>query len=135
MAELEHGALPALASAGAVKKKRVLRSSLMERYGSFALALFVLVVWQAAVPLLGLSEFVLPTPWAIGKRMVTDAGLLTAHASYTLLEVMAGFGAAVLVGIPLALAIFYSRVFERAVYPMLVALQTEPIRPDASGAR
>jgi len=31
-----------------------------------------------------------------------------------------------LAGIPLALAIFYSRIFERAVYPMLVALQTVP---------
>jgi NitT/TauT family transport system permease protein len=32
----------------------------------------------------------------------------------------------VLIGIPLALAIFYSKAFERAVYPLLVALQTVP---------
>ena len=127
MAQLKQGRLPARATGGSpVKKKRVEGSPLMERYGSLSLALFILVLWQAAVPLLGLSEFVLPTPWAIARRMVTDAGLLATHASYTLLEVMAGFGAAVLVGIPLALAIFYSRVFERAVYPMLVALQTVP---------
>jgi NitT/TauT family transport system permease protein len=126
MAEVKQGGLPALAGDASAAKKRARRSSLMERYGSFALALIVLVVWQAAVPLLGLSEFVLPTPWSIGKRIVTDGRLLATHASYTLLEVMAGFGAAVLVGIPLALAIVYSRVFERAVYPMLVALQTVP---------
>lgn len=126
MAELEHNALPAVTTAASLAKKRVERSPLLERYGSVLLALFILVVWQVAVPLLGLSEFVLPTPWAIAKRMVTDAGLLATHASFTLLEVMAGFAAAVLVGVPLALAIFYSRVFERSVYPLLVALQTVP---------
>ena len=107
-------------------KKRREPSTLLETYGSLALALVVLLLWQVAVPLLGLSEFVLPTPWAIARRMVTSASLLATHGWYTLLEVVAGFGAAVLTGIPLALAIFYSRVFERAVYPLLVALQTVP---------
>lgn len=108
----------------AARRRR--QSSFLERYGSIAFALLILAVWQVSVPLLGLSEFVLPTPWAIAKRMVTDAGLLTRHAWYTTLEVGAGFLAGVVTGIPLALAIFYSRVFERAVYPMLVALQTVP---------
>ena len=107
-------------------KKRPKPSTLLETYGSIGLAIIVLVTWQLAVPLLGLSEFILPTPWAIGRRMVTSASLLATHGWYTLLEVVAGFGAAVLTGIPLALAIFYSRVFERAVYPLLVALQTVP---------
>jgi NitT/TauT family transport system permease protein len=107
-------------------KKRVESTTVFERYGSLMLALLILLTWQLAVPLLGLSEFVLPTPWAIAKRMFKDAPLLGVNAWYTLLEVMAGFLAGVLTGIPLALAIFYSRVFERAVYPMLVALQTVP---------
>jgi NitT/TauT family transport system permease protein len=125
MAELKPTASPPVA-AGKRAKKRIDATSLLETYGSLALALVILAIWQVAVPLLGLSEFVLPTPWAIGKRMVSDAGLLATHASFTLLEVMGGFFAAVLVGIPLALAIFYSKVFERAVYPLLVALQTVP---------
>jgi len=98
----------------------------LETYGSLLLAFLVLLVWQLAVPILGLSPFVLPTPLAIAKRMWVDAPLLGLQAWYTTLEVLAGFGAAVLAGIPLALAIFYSRIFERAVYPMLVALQTVP---------
>ena len=125
MAELKPTASPPVA-AGKRAKKRIDATSLLETYGSLTLALVILAIWQVAVPLLGLSEFVLPTPLAIGKRMVSDAGLLATHASFTLLEVMGGFFAAVLVGIPLALAIFYSKVFERAVYPLLVALQTVP---------
>lgn len=96
------------------------------RYASLALVGALLLIWQLGVPLLGLSEFVLPTPWAIASRMVKEAGLLLIHSYYSLLEIMAGFIASVVLGIPLALAIFYSKSFERAVYPLLVALQTVP---------
>jgi NitT/TauT family transport system permease protein len=110
----------------ATAKKKLKRISPLERYGSVLLTTVILLIWQASVPLLGLSEFVLPTPWSIGERMVKDAELLALHASFTLLEVLVGFAVAVVLGIPLALAIFYSRVFENAVYPLLVALQTVP---------
>ena len=110
----------------ATARKKLKRISPLERYGSVLLTTVILLIWQASVPLLGLSEFVLPTPWSIGERMVKDAELLALHASFTLLEVLIGFAAAVVLGVPLALAIFYSRVFENAVYPLLVALQTVP---------
>jgi NitT/TauT family transport system permease protein len=115
-------AVPVQATAG----KKLKRISPLERYGSVLLTTVILLIWQVSVPLLGLSEFVLPTPWSIGERMVKDAELLALHASFTLLEVLVGFAVAVVLGIPLALAIFYSRVFENAVYPLLVALQTVP---------
>src|SRR5690606_22519542 len=86
----------------------------------------ILLVWQMAVPLAGLSEFVLPTPLAIAARIGSDFPLLLSHAYVTLFEVVAGFGCAALLGIPTALAIFYSKAFERAIYPLLIALQTIP---------
>lgn len=100
--------------------------SLFERYSALVLAAALLGLWQILVPLAGLSEFVLPTPLAIATRMFKDASLLATHSYVTLFEVVSGFGLAVLIGIPLALAIFYSRAFERAIYPILVALQTIP---------
>jgi len=106
-------------------KKRA-KEPIIERYAAAGLAIFVIIAWQVAVPLLGLSEFVLPTPWIVGERLIKDFWLLLAHSSYTLFEVGAGFGLAAVVGIPLAFAIFYSRPFERAIYPLLVALQTIP---------
>lgn len=98
----------------------------LERYSALLLAAALLGAWQIMVPVLGLSEFVLPTPLAIAKRIVSELPLLATHAYVTLFEVVAGFALGVFVGIPLALAIFYSRAFERAIYPMLVALQTVP---------
>lgn len=98
----------------------------VERYAAAGFALVVLGLWQVIVPLAELSEFVLPTPFSIASRMVRERWLLSQHAYFTLIEVVAGFSLGALIGIPLALAIFYSRVFERAIYPILVALQTVP---------
>lgn len=108
------------------KKKRRRGSRWLEQFSTILLAAAILGAWQIAVPLSGVSEFVLPTPGAIASRIVTDFPLLMSHARVTLFEVVGGFGLAVLVAMPLALLIFYSRVFERAIYPLLVALQTIP---------
>ncbi|MCX8572993.1 MULTISPECIES: ABC transporter permease [Hyphomicrobiales] len=102
------------------------RGPWLERYSALILATILLGAWQVLVPLSGLSEFVLPTPLAIAKRIVNELPLLATHAYVTLFEVVAGFAMGVLIGIPLALSIFYSRAFERAIYPILVALQTVP---------
>jgi len=108
------------------KKRRRWHHSFLEKLAAPATTVAILVFWQVAVPLSGLSEFVLPTPLSIGKRLVSDFPLLMANASYTAFEVVAGFALAVGIGIPLALAVFYWRPFERAIFPMLVALQTIP---------
>lgn len=102
------------------------RGSWLERYSALILAVLLLGTWQILVPLSGLSEFVLPTPLAIATRMVNEVQLLATHAYVTLFEVVAGFAMGVVIGIPLALSIFYSKAFERAIYPILVALQTVP---------
>nr|WP_166954485.1 ABC transporter permease [Pseudochelatococcus lubricantis] len=107
-----------------VRKKRKRR--VLERYSAIMLAGFILLLWQILVPLSGLSEFILPTPAAIVARIVEDFPLLAMHGYVTLFEVLAGFGLGVLIGVPLALAIFYSPPFQSAVYPLLVALQTVP---------
>ena len=109
-----------------MNKKRRSRGRLIEQLAAPVFALIILGAWQAAVPLFGLSEFVLPTPGEIAVRIFQDFPLLAVQATYTLYEVVAGFIIAVAVGIPLSLGIFYWRPFERAVYPMLVALQTIP---------
>jgi len=115
-----------VAPATAKPRKRKRAAPLYERFAALILAVSLLVIWQIAVPLTGVSRFVLPTPTAIATEIATNLPLLLSHAWVTLLEVLAGFGLAIAVGIPTALAIFYWRPFEKAVYPLLVALQTIP---------
>jgi len=107
-----------------MKKKKY--ASWLERCAALILSCVLLLIWQILTLVLDLSEFVLPTPWVILKRMIVELPLLLAHAYVTLLEVVGGFLVAAILGLPLALFIFYSKAFERAVYPVLVALQTVP---------
>jgi NitT/TauT family transport system permease protein len=98
----------------------------MESLAAPVLSLLLLAAWQIGVPLLGLSVFVLPTPTEIIERIGSDFHLLAINSLVTLLETVAGFLIAVVTGMATALAIFYSRIFQRAVYPLLVAMQTVP---------
>jgi NitT/TauT family transport system permease protein len=90
------------------------------------LSITILLVWQFGVGLFGLSEFVLPTPWQIIHRIAVDPKLILSNTAITLSEVLAGFLLAAIGGVITALAIFYFTLFEKAVYPILVALQTIP---------
>lgn len=109
------------------KARRRLRfEQTAEKFSALVLAALIIAAWQILVPLSGLSQFILPTPLAIVTRIYNEFGLLVSHGYVTLLEVLAGFGLGVAVGVPLSLLIFYSRPFEKAVYPLLVALQTIP---------
>jgi NitT/TauT family transport system permease protein len=106
--------------------RRTFSERILEPLAAPLLTLLLLALWQLAVPALGLSEFVLPTPIQIVRRMAKDWPLLLTHARVTLFEVLGGFALAVLAGVPTALLIFYSRLFERAVYPLLIAEQAIP---------
>ncbi|MDF2116240.1 ABC transporter permease [Roseiarcaceae bacterium H3SJ34-1] len=106
--------------------RRQRRRATLEAFSAPALAFALLAIWQICVPLFNVSEFVLPTPIDILSRVVTDYRLLLTHAWITGAEVVVGFLCAAVVGILVALAVFYSRMVERAVYPLLIAVQTIP---------
>lgn len=108
------------------RRKRNLVRAITETAAAPVLALIILAVWQVGGPLAGISDFILPTPWQILRRIVVDHRLMATHAGVTLTETLAGFALAAVTGVGTALMIFYSRLFERAIYPLLVALQTIP---------
>lgn len=108
------------------RRRRRNTQAVIELLAAPVLAIMLLAVWQIGVPLLGLSVFVLPTPAEIIERIGSDFQLLAKNSLITLLETIAGFLIAAAAGIGTAFAIFYSRVFERAIYPLLVAMQTVP---------
>lgn len=108
------------------KRRKNYRKAALGSLAAPGLTLAILLTWQVLVPLAGLSDFVLPTPWQILRRIVIDYQLLLLNSAVTVLEMVAGFAIAAVTGIATALAIFYSRTFERAIYPLLVGLQTIP---------
>jgi NitT/TauT family transport system permease protein len=88
--------------------------------------ILLLVGWQVVVVVGEVPRYILPSPTDIVEEMIARADILWKHGLVTLGEVVAGFGLSVAVGIPLAVLISYSRVFERTIYPLLVSSQTIP---------
>jgi NitT/TauT family transport system permease protein len=86
----------------------------------------VLAVWEAGTRMLGVPAFLLPPPSAIGVSFIANAPLLLFHGWITTAEILLGFALSIVVGIPLALAIFLWPVFSRAILPLLVSSQAMP---------
>ena len=98
----------------------------LDRFAVLIALVVLLLLWELAVDLGRIPVFVLPAPRNIWASIVKNWSALLAHSWVTLLETLAGFGLSVVIGIPLAFFIVYSRIFDRIIYPMLVASQAVP---------
>jgi NitT/TauT family transport system permease protein len=101
-------------------------SDFLDRFAVLIALVALLFLWELAVDLGRIPVFVLPAPSNIWASIVKNWSALLAHSWVTLLETLAGFGLSVVIGIPLAFFIVYSRIFDRIIYPMLVASQAVP---------
>jgi NitT/TauT family transport system permease protein len=86
----------------------------------------LLVVWEASVHIFKVPPYLLPPPSVVLAEIVKHAPILLKHASATLSVILAGFAASVCIGIPLALAVSFSPLFHRTVYPIIVFSQVIP---------
>jgi putative hydroxymethylpyrimidine transport system permease protein len=87
----------------------------------------LLGAWEAYVRLRGVPDYLLPAPSAIGRALVDERGRLASDGLVTLREMLAGYAAAVAVGLLAAGALHASGTLRRAVYPLLVASQSVPV--------
>jgi len=101
-------------------------SEILDRFAIVIALGVALIVWELAVDFGNIPVYLLPAPSDIWASIVKNWGALLGHSWVTLLETLAGFGLSVAIGIPLAVLIVYSRLFDRVVYPMLVASQAIP---------
>ncbi len=93
-------------------------------------AIFVLGlvgVWEAYAQFSGVEEIVLPAPSAVLTALHDDRGLLWSNFTVTATEMGLGIVLALVLGLACAVAIHFSSVLRRAVYPLLVSSQTIPV--------
>jgi NitT/TauT family transport system permease protein len=93
---------------------------------ALGLAAAVLVIWEAAVRLFNIPQFVIPTPSAIAVALFQQRAALATASKATAIEVLFGFVLAALVGVVVALAIVRFERFGKALYPLVVLFQTVP---------
>lgn len=86
----------------------------------------ILAAWHAATVVFGWEIWLVPSPLDVARALWDFRDLLPHHTLVTLLESLAGFLIAATIGIPLAVLIAYSRILERTIYPVLLALNAVP---------
>ena len=87
---------------------------------------FVLLVWHFGVVLLGIKEFILPTPWAAVKTLFDPKYRWSFNFMATFYEVVGGFILSAVVGVVLGVAIVWSEWLKRTILPFLVFVNTLP---------
>jgi NitT/TauT family transport system permease protein len=86
----------------------------------------LIVLWQIATVVGGVPSYVLPPPTLILEAIAENWRTLIVNGAVTLAEAAAGFLLSIVVGVPLGVAIVYSRWLDRVLYPLLVASQSIP---------
>jgi NitT/TauT family transport system permease protein len=86
----------------------------------------ILAIWQLYTYVSGISRIVLPSPLDILRVSIARFDLLLLQTWPTAIESVAGFGLALVIGIPLAVCVANSRLLNLTLYPILVATQSVP---------
>jgi NitT/TauT family transport system permease protein len=88
-----------------------------------------LLLWQAVVVVSGFPPFILPTPGAVGARLISawSAGTIQPHLLTTAGEVAVGFAVGAGLALVAGYALARSPLVERLLSPYLVAAQATPI--------
>ncbi|MED1562073.1 ABC transporter permease [Alkalihalobacillus alcalophilus ATCC 27647 = CGMCC 1.3604] len=85
------------------------------------------LLWQVLTVLMDIPSYILPSPLEIISKFISDFSLIFSHSLTTLSEVLLGFGLSLLVGVPLAISIVYSRYLASSFYPIIIAIQCIPM--------
>ena len=88
--------------------------------------LALLVIWQLAVDLLHVKEYILPSPWSALKALDKPSHRWPANFMATLYSVLGAFVLSAILGIALAIAIVWNRFLLRTIMPVLVLFNTLP---------
>jgi len=86
----------------------------------------VFFLWEAAVRAFQVKPIILPPPSAVFADLLSAPAWYLGHAWYTLIVTLGGFALAVLVGVLLAVLIVESRLLDKSIYALIVALNSVP---------
>jgi len=108
------------------RREAAVRAWLAKRGGAILAFVLLFVAWEFAVRVTGVKEYLLPPPSKVWTEFLKRFDPVMASAWVTTREIIAGYLVAIVVSIPLALWIAYSRFMENTLYPVIVFLQIIP---------
>jgi NitT/TauT family transport system permease protein len=102
------------------------RPRFIDRLAAPAVYLVLVVAWEVGTRQLRVPGWILPAPSAIAASAWDWAPELGANALVTLRETLVGFLLALILSVPLAVAIAFAPAVRRVLYPILLGLQSVP---------
>jgi NitT/TauT family transport system permease protein len=82
--------------------------------------------WQAVCSFGGVQQYVLPAPGAVAAQMFSNISMYASQSVPTIVAIFVGFALAIVIALPIAVAMVYSDVVRRTLYPLLVLAQVVP---------
>jgi NitT/TauT family transport system permease protein len=114
-------------SASAAAGKPLSLYSKLDHFGvPLGLAIALIMIWEFGVRFGNIPAYLLPPPTAIIASMLSDWRVIYLNIYPTLIAILGGFALSVVIGIPLATIIVFSRLAERVLYPPMIASQAIP---------
>lgn len=99
----------------------------LKELGTIALSLSLLaVLWELAVRLFAIPEFLLPAPSAVTGVLIDKSLILLENAFVTFRETVYGFLMGLVLGVVSAIVIVYSRLLQNLLYPLILIAQIVP---------
>jgi NitT/TauT family transport system permease protein/putative hydroxymethylpyrimidine transport system permease protein len=106
----------------------VLRSRLLgDILAPTVLVIALVGAWELYVQAGNVDRFVLPAPHAVANELWESAPLLWANFKITAEEVLLGLALALFSGFAIAVAVHFSPLLRRSLYPLAVGSQAVPI--------
>lgn len=99
---------------------------LRRRIGLIVVFVSLFLLWEYAVKIFGIKEYLLPPPTKIWSEFLKRWPTVLAGTWVTVSEIVGGYLLAIVVSIPLALAVVRWRFVEESIYPLVVFLQIIP---------
>ena len=88
----------------------------------------LLILWEASARVFAIPTYILPAPTRILEGFgAVEAGRWVEHVWATLRVALIGYAVAIAVSLPIAVGLAKSRLLSRALYPILVVIQSVPV--------
>jgi len=87
----------------------------------------LLSLWEVLVRAFHVQFFILPSPSQIVVAFIDNFALLSWHGAITFCEILLGLLLGAFGGFLLAIAVFYSPLLDKALYPLIIGSQMIPV--------
>ena len=95
-------------------------------YISIISMLIFFIVWEGSVRLFHIEMYILPPPSTVFVQLIKKWGIIWEYTLVTGYETLVGFALSVVIGIPLAMMVAFSKLLRQTVYPVAVTLEMIP---------